>query len=352
MPNFLVQPLPTGSLDIIGDVHGELQALQQLIQNLGYQEDGSHPEQRSLIFVGDYCDRGPNSPAVIEYLKSLINNNKAKGILGNHEINLLIDDAKDGSGWYFDQRYQSDLKNYSPFKCAKPQNRDEIRKFLSSLPIALERSDLRIVHAAWNKPAIDAIRSVKSEDFLDFFFECERKADNYAEKKGILNKYLAAKQEWKEKIEDPKALMPLLQAYIDYDLVKNDFNPIRLLTSGTEGPADRPFFAGNRWRFSDRTPWWNSYQDDIPVVFGHYWRQLFPQPMAKISKYSLLFKDIDPFSWHGAKKNTFCVDFSVGARWRDRRKDQAPEDSAFHLAALRWPEKIIMTDTGFTQPTR
>ena len=31
-------------------------------------------------------------------------------------------------------------------------------------------------------------------------------------------------QEWKEKIEDPKALIPLLQAYIDYDLVKNDFN--------------------------------------------------------------------------------------------------------------------------------
>ncbi|MGO3131925.1 MAG: metallophosphoesterase, partial [Alcaligenes sp.] len=62
MPNFLVQALPTGSLDIIGDVHGELEALQRLIQNLGYQEDGSHPEQRSLIFVGDYCDRGPNSP--------------------------------------------------------------------------------------------------------------------------------------------------------------------------------------------------------------------------------------------------------------------------------------------------
>ena len=73
---------------------------------------------------------------------------------------------------------------------------------------------------------------------------------------------------------------------------------------------------------------------------------------AKISKYSLLFKDIDPFSWHGAKKNTFCVDFSVGARWRDRRKDQAPEGSAFHLAALRWPEKIIMTDPGFIQATR
>ncbi len=352
MSNFLVQPLPAGSLDIIGDVHGELQALHQLIKNLGYQKDGSHPDKRTLIFVGDYCDRGPNSPAVIEYLKLLINNNKAKGILGNHEINLLIDDAKDGSGWYFDQRYESDLKNYAPFSRVEPKNREKIRQFLSSLPIALERNDLRIVHAAWVNESINAIRSVKSDNFLDFFFECERKADVYAENKGILNRYLAAKEEWKEKIEDPATHMPLLQAYIDYDLVKNDFNPIRLLTSGTEGPASEAFFAGNRWRFSDRTPWWNHYDDDIPVIFGHYWRQLFPRPSVKMSKYSLLFKDIDPFSWHGKKKNTFCVDFSVGARWRDRHKAQSPEDSAFHLAALRWPEKIIMTDTGFTHPIR
>lgn len=352
MPNFLVQALPTGSLDIIGDVHGEFQALLQLIENLGYEPDGSHPENRHLIFVGDYCDRGPDSPAVIDYLKSLITNKKSKGILGNHEINLLIDDAKDGSGWFFEERYRSDLRNYSPFKRVKPENRDEIKEFLRTLPIVLERDDLRIVHAAWSNPAIDTLRAVKSDDFLDYFFECEHKADNYAEKKGILDKYLRAKQDWKEKIEDPHVLMPLLQSYIDYDLLKNEFNPIRLLTSGTEGPAKQAFFAGNRWRFSDRTAWWDSYLDDVPVVFGHYWRQLFPQPVAKMSKYSLLFKDIDPFSWHGAKKNTFCIDYSVGARWRDRHKAQAPEDSAFHLAALRWPEKIIMTDTGFTYPTR
>ena len=36
----LVQQLPDGPIDFIGDVHGELEALQQLLFRLGYQTDG------------------------------------------------------------------------------------------------------------------------------------------------------------------------------------------------------------------------------------------------------------------------------------------------------------------------
>lgn len=56
--NKFIAKLFNGPLDIIGDVHGEIDALKNLIRVLGYDEKGNHPEQRKLIFVGDICDRG------------------------------------------------------------------------------------------------------------------------------------------------------------------------------------------------------------------------------------------------------------------------------------------------------
>ena len=54
----LVQPLFDGPLDIVGDVHGEFDALCWLMRKLGYDADWQHPDGRRLIFVGDLTDRG------------------------------------------------------------------------------------------------------------------------------------------------------------------------------------------------------------------------------------------------------------------------------------------------------
>ena len=100
----LVQPLPSGALDIVGDIHGEYDALVQLLAHLGYDHEGHHPEGRHLVFVGDFCDRGPDSPSVLGLVGRMLASGNAHGVLGNHEINLLREDAKDGSGWFFDSR--------------------------------------------------------------------------------------------------------------------------------------------------------------------------------------------------------------------------------------------------------
>ncbi len=53
----------TGPFDIIGDVHGCCDELEQLLLQLGYERsDGgpwAHPAGRKAIFVGDLVDRGP-----------------------------------------------------------------------------------------------------------------------------------------------------------------------------------------------------------------------------------------------------------------------------------------------------
>ena len=59
----LIKTLPPGKLDIIGDIHGEIDSLCELLQQLGFDDDGLHPESRHLVFVGDCRDRGPHSPA-------------------------------------------------------------------------------------------------------------------------------------------------------------------------------------------------------------------------------------------------------------------------------------------------
>ena len=61
----LVRTLFEGDLDIVGDVHGEIGALESLLGELGYDSSGHHPDGRRLVFVGDLTDRGPDCPAVV-----------------------------------------------------------------------------------------------------------------------------------------------------------------------------------------------------------------------------------------------------------------------------------------------
>lgn len=64
---------------VIGDIHGELGKLSSLISNLNLQKDDT------IIFLGDYIDRGPDSCGVIEYLLDLNNKYKCVFIKGNHD---------------------------------------------------------------------------------------------------------------------------------------------------------------------------------------------------------------------------------------------------------------------------
>lgn len=342
----LVQTLPDNPLDIVGDVHGELGALVHLLARLGYDKDGHHRDHRKLVFVGDLCDRGPDSYGAIRLVQHLIEQNNAYSILGNHELNLLTNDIKDGSGWFFDERYESDLQFYAPFKRVLPEQRKAVRDFLVSLPIALVRSDIRIVHAAWTSKAIDAIRNVPVGKVVEQFELWNDQARSGAEKSGLYERYVHEKKQWSAQLEDASAAPPFMHAIAEYEAAQQMVNPLKILTSGVETEATIPFFAGNRWRFSDRVNWWDDYDEPIPVVIGHYWR-LFESAQSKNApRYSQLFRNIAPSSWHGKRHNVFCVDYSVGARWRDRIKNNGIVQSRFKLAALQWPENRLVFDSG------
>ena len=89
-----------GPFDIIGDVHGCYEELIELLQKLRYiieetADDGtnyglkvSHPEDRTVIFLGDLIDRGPASPAVLKLVMSMVRSGTALCVPGNHDMKL------------------------------------------------------------------------------------------------------------------------------------------------------------------------------------------------------------------------------------------------------------------------
>ena len=82
-PMKLVGQLFDGPLDIIGDIHGEIDALESLLIHLGYEEDGAHPEGRRLVFVGDLVDRGPDSAGIAIYRDELGEGDRVAAIVPN-----------------------------------------------------------------------------------------------------------------------------------------------------------------------------------------------------------------------------------------------------------------------------
>ncbi len=244
----LIQALPPGPLDIVGDIHGEFDALEQLLAHLGYSANGEHAQGRTLVFVGDFCDRGPDSPAVLARIAQLVQAGRAVAVLGNHEINLLREDVKDGSGWYFDARIASDEPKYAPFARPSAAERAAIVEFLVPLPVALERHDLRIVHAAWLDAPIAAARTLALGDTRAAYDRWEEEVRQQARAGTLAQRMKTERQSWPHSLENGEHPPPFLPAHGENELLKAMLNPLKVLTSGVERLGDVPFFC--RWQMA------------------------------------------------------------------------------------------------------
>ncbi len=85
--------LEHGPFDIVGDVHGCMDELRELLGKLGYEPDAeglpAHPQGRRLIFVGDLVDRGPDSVGVVELVRRVVSSGRGFCVAGNHDEKLL-----------------------------------------------------------------------------------------------------------------------------------------------------------------------------------------------------------------------------------------------------------------------
>ena len=75
---------------VVGDVHGRLDLLDELLARIHADLDQRPSRKTMLVFVGDLIDRGPNSAQVVERLRTYRHPGvRTAFILGNHEEVLL-----------------------------------------------------------------------------------------------------------------------------------------------------------------------------------------------------------------------------------------------------------------------
>lgn len=212
--------------------------------------------------------------------------------------------------------------------------------WLAKLPLALECADVRVVHASWHQPAIDALRG-DTQDVRALYAAWSDRLERLLVEDGLYDRRAVELATWGDAMVNRDATVPMLPATMAIDVRKQTDHPVKALTSGLEQPTAQPFFGGGKWRMTERVAWWEQYDVEPAVIFGHYWRWAGDERDATArSRGPNLFEGKSPWAWLGPQKNAMCVDYCAGLRWRERAAGVAQHMGV--AAAVRWPERQVV----------
>lgn len=88
----------------IGDIHGRLDLLRMLVAAIADEQEDLPPARTTVVFVGDYVDRGPDSRAVIDWLiERPLPAFERVHLRGNHEdwFERFLSDIAVGPSWLY-----------------------------------------------------------------------------------------------------------------------------------------------------------------------------------------------------------------------------------------------------------
>lgn len=155
------------NFDVIGDIHGNFEKLEVLLQKMGYrvsQGAWRHPE-RTAIFVGDFIDRGIHGVETVQLVRSMVDAGTALAVLGNHELNAIAWHTPDhrDPGEYLRPRHRQPWGAKNRMQHEKflaqvehdPALHADLVAWFMTLPLWLDLKGLRVVHACWHAPFID-----------------------------------------------------------------------------------------------------------------------------------------------------------------------------------------------------
>lgn len=146
-----------GPVAVIGDVHGQLDLLDSILDKLKTLDDY---QDRWIVFIGDLVDRGIDSRGVIDRILELdAEHGKVTSVMGNHELAmgfaLGIFEAPEYSDW--DERWCEFYGADATFDsyCAEfpycPSLREALPdshvRFLEEMPWSVEHPEFFFVHA-------------------------------------------------------------------------------------------------------------------------------------------------------------------------------------------------------------
>lgn len=95
--------LPPGErIYAVGDIHGRLDLLSRMLELIRTHNAKASSAAITVVFLGDYVDRGPSSSEVIDRLLAFAKEHRSVFLMGNHEEALLrfLVDPRDGLQWF------------------------------------------------------------------------------------------------------------------------------------------------------------------------------------------------------------------------------------------------------------
>lgn len=157
-------------LFVIGDIHGCLEQLIQLLEKIRtfhlYQSD-----KVKLVFLGDYVDRGPKSPEVVDYLLGLRDREflpkgwdtlnidlEAILLMGNHEDMLIHSFETNEWNMYSNLTYSQYLSQEDFYSLDK-----HMRRFYKLLPLYHIDGPFLFIHAGLNPNIKEESEIIKEE---------------------------------------------------------------------------------------------------------------------------------------------------------------------------------------------
>lgn len=298
--------------DLIGDIHGHAQELQQLLKQLHYTPNDKgvyvHAEGRRVIFCGDLIDRGPEIRKVLQIVRGMVDNGSALIVMGNHEYNMIcyhtwID------GHFLRPHTAKNANHISATLRAFVNHRDEWLDYIEwfkTIPLYLELEGLRVVHACWDQQCID---------YLDNKLDDRRINPSFLYLASIVDSPAYCSVE--NILKGWEAELPDGQVFFDKEGNARHFTRVRWWP--VEGERWEDVSIGmpashtlNEQNFSGCLPGPVYSPKEKPVFFGHYWLKGVPQLLAD---------------------NVCCLDYSVA--------------KGGHLAGYRWSGEQILIPENF-----
>lgn len=158
-------------IDLIGDIHGHADKLEELLLKLGYtNKSGVYAQpDRKALFVGDFIDRGPKIRETLAIVKAMVESGNAIALMGNHEYNALCFHFQEREGGHLRKHLiKNIIQHYETLK--QFQNRqeeyEEYLEWFKTLPLYYETETFRAVHACWDNNNIDFLKKTLVNDRL------------------------------------------------------------------------------------------------------------------------------------------------------------------------------------------
>lgn len=144
----------------IGDIHGGLKALKQLLNRVALTDEDR------LIFVGDYVDGWSESAGVIQNLIDLSKTNDCVFIKGNHDVwcETWLRTGKAEKIW-LEHGGKSSVESYTHFSAEEKRNHLEF--FEQLLPYHLDTENRLFIHAGFT--SLNGVEEEISES--NFYFD-------------------------------------------------------------------------------------------------------------------------------------------------------------------------------------